>query len=512
MDCESTTTRLVPKQAGLDPVTGLVDRRWLDVALGRPQPLPGPDRSGLGVIAVRLDGMKPHGHLGDSAVRDGRFLIAAEVIQSFTSKDDVAARIGYARFAVLTRDDPAGFAKAASGLHARLQAAGISASVGWAIGGQHGGLSGALKSAERRVRASNRPPPAAEEAASLAVTAVRDATAATAIRGEATGILMQWHQCTPDHAERELAHQAHELGLSVAAMARLLIGVSSGHLPSTTAARGIELGRAVRLATYTTSAQPAWTVEPPNGASARIALPRPDTSIPGRELRVAGRYQAAGGRSGSGGDWFDGFILPDGTVGFVLGDVAGHDTLAATVMMQLRSLVRTIAGRSDIAPSEVLRQLDRCLVELGSDRLATVVFAWIHTDADSRLVLSWCNAGHLAPVLVTRDGEARVLPSTDDILLGLDEHAQRSDMTLALPTGATALLYSDGLIEKRTADIDAGLARLCAAAAPLATREVTELRDSLLQTMVAQHTFDDVTLLAIRTPGAVSGRECSALM
>jgi serine phosphatase RsbU (regulator of sigma subunit) len=122
----------------------------------------------------------------------------------------------------------------------------------------------------------------------------------------------------------------------------------------------------------------------------------------------------------------------------------------------------------------------------------------MYTDAAGRVVLRWCSAGHLAPVLVTSDGQARVLACTNDILLGLNRHTQRSDLALVLPPDATVLLYSDGLIETRTADIDDGLARLCAAAQPLATRAVTELRDSLLRAMVPPHTPDDVTVLAVR--------------
>jgi hypothetical protein len=105
-------------------------------------------------------------------------------------------------------------------------------------------------------------------------------------------------------------------------------------------------------------------------------------------------------------------------------------------------------------------------------------------------------------MLVTSDGEATVLASTNDVLLGLDGPTRRSDLTLALPPGATVLFYSDGLIETRTADIDEGLTRLRAAVRPLATMAVTELRDSLLPAMVAAHTPDDVTLLAIRISGA----------
>jgi GGDEF domain-containing protein len=491
---------LIPQRANLDPATGFVDRRWFDVALAQPQPT----RNGaaLGVIAVCLDPVTRSRHECDPAVCDGWPLVAAAVIQSLTAKDDLAARLGYDRFAVLTRGDPARLATIASALHSRLQVAGIAASVGWANGGQHGGLGAALRSAERRARAS-RAPFATEEAAHRAVEAVRDAAAASALWGEATGLLMQWHGCTADQAGRELARQAHELGLPVTAMARLLVGVRSGHVAGT-AARGIELDRTVRLATYIAPSQPTWTVELSNAASTVMALPRPDPSTPARELRIAGRYQAAASRSGSGGDWFDGFTLPSGAVGLVLGDVAGHDTLAVTVMMQLRSLLRTIARRSEVAPSEVLRRLDRGLAELGCDRLATAVFGWIDIDPTGRLVLRWCSAGHLAPVLVTSDGQARILATANDILLGLDGHTPRSDLTLVLPPDATVLLYSDGLIERRTGDIDDGLARLCATARPLATLALTELRDSLLLAMVAPHTPDDVTLLAIRMSSAAS--------
>jgi serine phosphatase RsbU (regulator of sigma subunit)/GGDEF domain-containing protein len=497
------TARLTPLQANLDPVTGFVDRRWFEAALAQPQSLPTRDSAGLGVIAVRLAAVTQPRAEGGLSVRDGRLLIAAEVIQSVADKGDLAARIGHDQFAVLTRGDAVRLANTASGMVAKLRVTGISASAGWASSGRQGGLSAALRSAERRVRASSGSPRAREDSAARAVVAVRDAVAASALRGEATGILMQWHHCTPERAGRELAYQAHELGLSATAMARLLVVVSAGHFAGMPTVRGIELDRTVRLATYTAPSQPAWTVEPPNAANVRMAS-QPDTASSACDLTIAGRYQAAAGRRGSGGDWFDGFILPDGAVGLVLGDVSGHDTLAVTVMMQLRSLVRTIAGRSEIAPSEVLRRLDRRLIELGSDRLATVVFGWAKTDVAGHLVLRWCNAGHLAPVLITSDGVATVLPSADDLLLGLDGDTKRTDLTVELPPGATVLLHTDGLVETRTASIDDGLARLCAAAGPLANRAATQLRDSLLSAMVAPDSPDDVTVLAVRVPDAAA--------
>ena len=500
MDREASIDRLVPRQAALDPVTGFVDRGWFDLALAQPQPPTAPDGIEFGTIVVSLDGLARIAPADGAAGRDGWLLIAAAILQSFARAGDLAARLGPDQLALLKRDSPDNFAHTASALHARLQVAGISASVRWGVAGQLAGSATVLEPARRPLSAYD-PPLPAEAAASRAIVALRDATAASVLRGEATGILMQWHRCSPDQAKRELARQAHELGLSVTATARLLVGAAAGHSTLVPTARGIDLDRAVRLANHTAPHQPAWTVEPPNAARTRMVLPHRHASRPAFELGIAGRYQAAAGRTGSGGDWFDGFTLADGAVGLALGDVAGHDTLAVTVMMQLRSLLRAIATDSGMAPSQVLRRLDRGLVELGCDRLATVVFGWIRIDAGGDPVLSWSNAGHPPPTLVTSDGGARLLAGTNDLLLGLGADLERSDLTLALPTDGTVVLYSDGLIETRTSDIDAGMSRLCAALRPLATRPVSELRDSLLPAMVAPYAPDDVTILAVRVHG-----------
>ena len=498
MGTDTSIAWLVPQRSALDPVTGFVDRSWFDLALAQPQPPPAPDGFGSGVIAVRLNDLARLERADGIAGRDGCLLLAATIVHRFARTGDLAARLGPDRLALLTSRTPADFTKTTSALRTRLQVAGIAAHVGWTTAGRDSVLS----SSHQRPDAHFAAPDGVEAAAVRVRAIVRDATAASALREEATGILIQWHSCSPDQAHRELAHQAHELGLSVTATARLLLGVASGRAMRVPSARGVDLDRAVRLANHTAPHQPAWAVEPPNAASTRIALPHRDASKSAFELHLAGRYQAAAGRSGSGGDWFDGFTLADGAVGVAVGDVAGHDTVAVTVMMQLRSLLRAAATSSQIAPSQVLRRLDRGLVELGCERLATVVFGWIRLDAGGHPMLSWSNAGHPAPAVVTADGAARLLACTNDLLLGLGTDHERSDLTLALPADATVLLYSDGLVETRTTDLDVGLARLCAALRPLATRPVIELRDSLLPAMVASNAPDDVTILAVRVHGS----------
>jgi GGDEF domain-containing protein len=531
----------IPWQSGLDPLTGLADRRWFLRAVAVSDGSASGDDSetdDVGIIAVRINGLRgllvSHGRVA----ADGVLLLAAEVLHGWSRGDDLAARLGVDSFGILAHTDAAGLAATAARLRAKLSDAGVSATIGAAMRAAHGGATEALRTANRDVGRGNGTRRADDEAAaSRAIRGASAGTAAQVIQAQATGILMQWHHCGADRARLELAYQAHEMGLPVTSMARLLVAVASGApLSDQDAAHGIDLERSTRLAAninagvspngstargtsgtaddqtapqgtaddgvYTPSRQmqPIWSVRPPNSASGLLSLAGSDASIRSEDLLLAGRYRGAANPSGSGGDWFDAFILPDGTAALVLGDVAGHDALAATTMMQLRTLLRGFAVTHDVAPSEVLRRLDRFFAQLDLDLLATAFFGWVHPDPAGGLVLRWCNAGHLPPVVLAAGGETVVLESRDDLLLGLGIETNRADLSLRLPAGSTLLLYSDGLIETRNADLDHGLGRLRDAARPLATLDVAELCDELVSAMVGVSVHDDVTVLAVRIP------------
>jgi serine phosphatase RsbU (regulator of sigma subunit) len=102
--------------------------------------------------------------------------------------------------------------------------------------------------------------------------------------------------------------------------------------------------------------------------------------------------------------------------------------------------------------------------------------------------------------LLSRNGDTSVLECRDDLLLGLGIDTQRADLSLRLPPAGTLLLYSDGLVETRTADLDQGLERLRTAARSLTTLGVAELCDALVSMMANSTSHDDVTLLAVRIP------------
>jgi serine phosphatase RsbU (regulator of sigma subunit)/PAS domain-containing protein len=219
--------------------------------------------------------------------------------------------------------------------------------------------------------------------------------------------------------------------------------------------------------------------------------------------QIVVRYVPAAEAARVGGDWYDAFIQPGGSTMLVIGDVAGHDTAAAATMGQLRSLLRGIASYSDAGPVEVLRGLDAAmdLLQVGSLATAAVVRFEQSPDEVERGVtrMVWANAGHPPPLVVDPDGTPAVPASwRGDLLLGVDPTVQRREHVLSLDRGATVLLYTDGLIERRDSALDDGLERLVQVVTELAGSSLDELCDGVLDRMLAGRPEDDVALVAVR--------------
>ncbi|HEY0510179.1 MAG TPA: SpoIIE family protein phosphatase, partial [Blastococcus sp.] len=219
--------------------------------------------------------------------------------------------------------------------------------------------------------------------------------------------------------------------------------------------------------------------------------------------QIAVRYLPAAEAARVGGDWYDAFLQPGGSTMLVIGDVVGHDTAAAAAMGQLRGLLRGIATYSDAAPAEVLRGLDASMTTLETKTLATAAVARFEQTPDEveRGItrMRWANAGHLPPLVVNPDGSIAELATwKGDLLLGVDPDTQRRESVVTLDRGATVLLYTDGLIERRDADLDAGLVRLRNTLIELADRPLEELLDEVLERLVHGRPEDDVALVAVR--------------
>lgn len=213
------------------------------------------------------------------------------------------------------------------------------------------------------------------------------------------------------------------------------------------------------------------------------------------DLRVAATYQPGGLDAAVGGDWYDVITLGAGRTALVIGDVMGRGVRAAAVMGQLRTAVRAYA-RLDMPPHEILQLLDVLVAEIGVSQIATCVYA-VHDPNEG--VLVYASAGHLPILVRAADGtvERAADPTGPPLGAGGWQHTSGS---IALPPGSTAVLYTDGLVERRGEDIDEGVGSLeRALSGAKGTPQV--VCDRLIRALgvTAEHD-DDVAVLVLQHP------------
>jgi hypothetical protein len=163
-----------------------------------------------------------------------------------------------------------------------------------------------------------------------------------------------------------------------------------------------------------------------------------------------------------------------------------------------------------LSPAGMLNAVDTTTAGLGTSMFATALIAQVEQDTTAparALTLAWSSAGHPPPVILHPDGRVELLDHRPDRALGLDlapghaGHAHgRRDQRTALPLGATLILYTDGLIERRNRDWDAGTEQLLAAVTELGGVPLEQLCDVLLEKLKPDP-GDDVAVLSLRASG-----------
>ncbi|MFJ6515601.1 SpoIIE family protein phosphatase [Streptomyces sp. NPDC091406] len=213
------------------------------------------------------------------------------------------------------------------------------------------------------------------------------------------------------------------------------------------------------------------------------------------DLRIAATYQPGGTDAAVGGDWYDVITLGAGRTALVIGDVMGRGVRAAAVMGQLRTAVRAYA-RLDLPPHEVIQLLDGLAAEIDASQIATCVYA-VHDPNEGQLV--YASAGHLPILVCDEDGTVHRAADPTGPPLGTGGWVHTSG-TIALPPGSTAVLYTDGLVERRSEDIDEGVASLARALSG-AKGSPQVVCDRLIRSLgvTAEHD-DDVAVLVVQHP------------
>ncbi len=197
-----------------------------------------------------------------------------------------------------------------------------------------------------------------------------------------------------------------------------------------------------------------------------------------------------------GGDWYESIALPGGRVALVVGDVAGHGVRAAVTMGRLRTAIKTLT-MLELPPAETLQRLDDLMHELGvfEPHFATCVYA-VYDSVEGTCEVA--SAGHLPPLLVHPDGTNEFLDVSPAPPLGIGASPIVS-RTLTIEDGSLLVMYTDGLVERRTEDIDLGLQRLrMIFNSDSPAQSLEELCRAALADVYDDHQRDDIALLVAR--------------
>ncbi|KOV92820.1 SpoIIE family protein phosphatase/ATP-binding protein [Streptomyces sp. NRRL B-3648] len=220
-------------------------------------------------------------------------------------------------------------------------------------------------------------------------------------------------------------------------------------------------------------------------------------------LEVAWRYLPA--EAGVGGDWFDVIPLPGARVALVMGDVVGRGLHAAATMGRLRTAVHNFAVL-DLPVDEVLGNLDDLVVRMDNEEHAgdhegagvtgaTCLYAVYDPVAGA---CTMARAGHPEPVVVRPDGTVTCAGVPASAPLGLGGYPFET-AELSLPEGSQLVLYTDGLVEDRGQDVDAGMERLRRALDGSGSRTPEETCQVVIDALDPSRSSDDVALLTART-------------
>ena len=218
------------------------------------------------------------------------------------------------------------------------------------------------------------------------------------------------------------------------------------------------------------------------------------------DLRFAGRYLPAGpGPEPVAGDFYDLLRLGPDRVALVVGDVAGAGLVATARMQQLRAAARAYAIQEP-GPASVIRRLDAFCARLEPESIATL---WYGEYEPSTGTLVHASAGHPPPVLTCHGEPTRVLPVAASPPLGVGvSHELAVEHREVLPPGAVLVAYSDGLVERRDADLDDQIGLLAAAVATACDTSAGTAADIAARVLAAlvpdpDQAEDDVCLLVV---------------
>jgi serine phosphatase RsbU (regulator of sigma subunit) len=222
----------------------------------------------------------------------------------------------------------------------------------------------------------------------------------------------------------------------------------------------------------------------------KAVLPDALPVMHGWEMEV---HYAPSGRTEVGGDFYDAIALADGRLAVLVGDVMGRGVQAAAAMAQMRAASRAYIAIDD-DPTAVAQNLDRMFSKFKMGQIVTLVYLVADQERNEITIV---NAGHLPPIIVRSDGQASLVESRSSAAFSIGPD-DRTATRLSFGSGDTLLVYTDGLIERRSEAMPDSFARLLAHASALRSGDLSSQLSEMILAVHDEEREDDITALALR--------------
>jgi PAS domain S-box-containing protein len=256
---------------------------------------------------------------------------------------------------------------------------------------------------------------------------------------------------------------------------RLLVAALVGHL--SLAVQHVRQFEAAREASLTLQRAMMPTTRPPVG--------------------FAVRYEPAVSPLEVGGDWYDVLVIGDDRIGIIVGDCVGSGLGAAAVMGQLRSSARALLVNG-AEPARLIEELDSAAMLIPGAYFTTVFVGTLDTSTGD---LTYSSAGHPPALLAAPDAAIEMLTEASAVPLAVQHPITRPQASTRLQPGATLMLYTDGLVERRGLVIDDGIRSAGDILVDTLGSSAEDVADAMLGSQTPPGGFDDdVAIVVYRRP------------
>ncbi|MFD0019923.1 GAF domain-containing SpoIIE family protein phosphatase [Streptomyces sp. NPDC058382] len=241
-------------------------------------------------------------------------------------------------------------------------------------------------------------------------------------------------------------------------------------------------------------------------------------------VELAALYRPAAATDLVGGDWYDAYSLPSTDQGgehtaapdelaLSIGDITGHDLRVATLMGQIRSMLRQAGlDHPGGGPARAVTAVEHANTRLGIGASGTLVHAHLRpcpAPLEGNWELTWTNAGHPPPLVATPDAPTGRLDEHGMMFFHGLAGPARTDNRITLGPGSALLLYTDGLVERTGKDMDEAIGLAGRILTDHAQQSLPELLAAIVDQVASPDPSDDIALLALRIPHLSPAREAA---